>query len=121
MNTTLALVLGIAVGLLLLAGGRSVVLAFGVSNLVPLPAKPAQEEEKVELVDEKALAARKVAYRLGIYVLIGLAVLTAVEYAVAVVLDGSVGLLFILALAKAGIILQYFMHLNSVWSEEEAH
>ena len=121
MHTTLALVLGIAVGLMLLAGGRGVVLAFGVGKLVPLPAKPAGKEVKVEQVDDEALAARKVAYRRGIYVLTGLAALTAFEYAVAVVLDGSVGLLFILALAKAGIILQYFVHLSGVWSEEEAH
>jgi hypothetical protein len=30
-------------------------------------------------------------------------------------------LLFILAIAKAGVILQYFMHLSSVWGGEEAH
>ncbi|HSR30945.1 MAG TPA: cytochrome C oxidase subunit IV family protein, partial [Anaerolineae bacterium] len=74
-----------------------------------------------EPVDEKTLAGRKAAYRQGLYVLIGLAVLTAVEFAVAFLLEGSVVFLFVLALAKAGVILQYYMHLGSVWSEEEAH
>ena len=29
--------------------------------------------------------------------------------------------LFIIALLKAGIILQYFMHIRSLWTEEESH
>ena len=62
---------------------------------------------------------RRAAYRRGVYVLVGLAVLTAVEFGVAILLEGSAALLFILALAKAGAIIQYYMHLNKVWGEEE--
>jgi hypothetical protein len=54
-------------------------------------------------------------------VLVGLAVLTGLEFLVASALGGSTVFLFILALAKAGIILQYYMHVDRLWSEEEAH
>jgi cytochrome c oxidase subunit 4 len=75
----------------------------------------------VRLISERALAERKATYRLGAYVLIGLAVLTALEVVVASVLEGSVVFLFVIALAKAGVIVQYYMHVNRVWGEEEAH
>jgi hypothetical protein len=61
---------------------------------------------------------RRAAYRRGFYVLVGLAVLTAVEFGVAVLFEGSAALLFVLILAKAGAIIQYYMHLDKVWSEE---
>ena len=84
--------------------------------------KPTEGEAILtEAVDEQALAARKTAYRQGVMVLIGLAVLTVLEFVIAVILQGSVSLLFIVVLAKAGLILQYYMHVNRVWSEEEAH
>jgi hypothetical protein len=77
--------------------------------------------EDAGTVNEEALTARKAAYRQGIIVLVGLAVLTALEFLVAGVLGGSVVFLFVLILAKAGLILQNYMHLDHVWSEEEAH
>lgn len=122
MDVNLGLVLGIGVALLVMAGIMGTVLAFLVSKISPLPAKPpAAKEEPAEPVDEQVLAARRAAYRQGIYVFVGLAVLTVLEFAVASFLEGSIGLLFIAALAKAGIIIQYYMHLNQVWSEEESH
>jgi cytochrome c oxidase subunit IV len=72
-------------------------------------------------MDEKVVAARRAAYRQGVYVLIALAVLTVVEFAIAVFLGGSQVLLFVVVLVKAGLIIQYFMHLGRVWGEEEAH
>jgi hypothetical protein len=98
-------------------------LAFVFSRFFPIePAPPeAVEEVAAEPVDEETLAARKAAYRQGIYVFIGLAVLTAIEFGIALALEGSAALLFIAALAKAGLVIQYYMHLNNVWSEEEAH
>ncbi len=88
----------------------------------PNETRPPQEEAiPAETVDEEALAARKADYRQGVMVLIGLAVLTVLEFVIAVILQGSVSLLFIIVLAKAGLILQYFMHVNSVWSDGEAH
>ena len=57
---------------------------------------------------------KKAAFRLGIYVLIGLAVLTGIEF----FLSGQTALLFVVGLAKAWAIIQYFMHVTSLWSEE---
>jgi hypothetical protein len=112
------LVLVIAAGLLVVAGGMGAGLAFVFPRLFPLPPLPAEEKAPAEPVSPEVLAARKAAYRLGIYVLVGLAVLTAVEFGVALVFEGSAALLFVLILAKAGLIIQYYMHLNNVWSEE---
>jgi hypothetical protein len=72
-------------------------------------------------VDEKTLASRKAAYRRGILVFVGLAVLTVLEFAVAFAAGGSPVFLFIIVLAKAGLILQYYMHMGKLWGEEEAH
>jgi hypothetical protein len=66
-------------------------------------------------------AARRAAYRQGFLVLVGLAVLTGLEFLIAGVTNGSPVFLFILALLKAGIILQYYMHVRSLWTEEESH
>lgn len=60
------------------------------------------------------------AYELGGTVLLGLAVLTAAEYALGVQAI-SVVALFIVALIKGGMILNYFMHVTRLWSDEEGH
>jgi hypothetical protein len=62
--------------------------------------------------DKKAAA-----YRLGLITLVILAVLTAVEFAVGIYL-GSLVLLFIIALIKAAVIVQNFMHITRLWREE---
>ncbi len=119
----LGLALGISAVLLLVVGAMGAVLAFGFSKLSPLPAKPPEpvKEPVVEPVDEEVLAGRKAAYRRGLYVFIGLAVLTAIELLIAMALSGSAVLLFVIILAKVGLILQYYMHVDQVWSEGEAH
>lgn len=61
--------------------------------------------------------AKRRAFRRGVNTLIGLAVLTVVEFYVAS--WNSVALMFLIALAKAGLIMEYFMHFSSLWSEEE--
>ena len=61
---------------------------------------------------------KKVLYRPGLIVLIVLAVLTAVEYYIALLPNTATPALFIIALIKAWAILQYFMHVSSLWSEE---
>jgi hypothetical protein len=85
--------------------------------------RPRGVEKKVppEPVDEELLAARRPAYLRGIYVFVGLAVLTAIEFGIALALEGSAALLFVVALAKAGVILQYYMHAGRLWGEEEVH
>jgi len=62
--------------------------------------------------DKKAAA-----YRLGLITLIILAVLTAIEFVVAIYL-GSLVLLFIIALVKAAVIILNFMHIARLWQEE---
>lgn len=64
---------------------------------------------------------RRAAYRQGFLVLVGLAVLTGLEFVIAGITNGSAVFLFIIALLKAGIILQYYMHVRSLWTEEESH
>lgn len=58
------------------------------------------------------------AYRQIIYVLLGLAALTIIEYIVSLATDGSAPLLFIIALIKTGLIVNYFMHIYRLWREE---
>jgi heme/copper-type cytochrome/quinol oxidase subunit 4 len=60
------------------------------------------------------------AYRRGAMTLVALAVLTGVEFWASAAI-GSLVVMAILGLAKAGIILQYFMHLSSLWREETGH
>jgi cytochrome c oxidase subunit IV len=63
---------------------------------------------------------KNTAYELGGTVLLGLGVLTAAEYAFGV--QGvSIVALFIIALVKGGMILNYFMHATRLWPEEEDH
>lgn len=57
------------------------------------------------------------AYRLGWITVVILAVLTLAEFFVTIYL-GSLVLLFIIALVKAAIIVQNFMHISRLWREE---
>ncbi len=57
------------------------------------------------------------AYRLGVITLVILAVLTIAEFFVSVYL-GSLVLLFIIAVIKAAVIIQNFMHITRLWREE---
>ncbi len=50
-----------------------------------------------------------------------LAVLTLVEYWVAVAVTGNLVWLTILAVAKAWLILQYFMHIQALWKDGGHH
>jgi len=64
---------------------------------------------------------KKKAFNAGILVFVVLLILTGVEYVMATSLPSAVVLLFIVALLKAAPILQVFMHMSSLWSEEEGH
>ncbi|MGD8624203.1 MAG: cytochrome C oxidase subunit IV family protein [Anaerolineae bacterium] len=115
-------VLAIAAGLLILAGGMGAALAFLFGRLFPIEAAPPPEaEEEAAPVPPQLLAARSEAYRRGIYVFGALGVLTAVEFGLALATDGSAVFLFIAALVKAGLIVQYYMHLGQLVGEEESH
>ena len=58
------------------------------------------------------------AYRKGAITLAILAVLTLVEYLLAVGLESSTVPLIIIAIIKVAIIVQSFMHISRLWSEE---
>ncbi|MEA3334751.1 MAG: hypothetical protein U9R25_02505 [Chloroflexota bacterium] len=73
---------------------------------------PARGPEYMALAGERGKT-----YRRGFIVLLALAALTMLEFAVAIY-TGSLVPLFIIALGKAALILQYFMHFSSIWSEE---
>ena len=60
------------------------------------------------------------AYRTGVMVLLWLAFLTAIEF-VANLIGASTVAMFLIAFVKAVIILQFFMHVSSLWLEGESH
>lgn len=60
---------------------------------------------------------KRSALQQGVTVLIGLAVLTAVEYGVSLI-EFSTIVLIVISLMKAGLIMNFFMHVTSLWSEE---
>jgi uncharacterized membrane protein HdeD (DUF308 family) len=64
---------------------------------------------------------KKKAFNTGILVLVALAILTGIEFFIAISLPNAIILLFIAALLKAAPIMQVFMHMSSLWSEEEGH
>ena len=104
--------LSVLTGVLILGG--SLVFSRLVQREYPTPATSPPELPAAEAA---LLAKRSAAYRLGVLVLIGLAVLTAVEYAVGVFWL-SIAVLFVIGLFKAGLIVHYFMHITSLWTEE---
>ncbi|HXF62157.1 MAG TPA: cytochrome C oxidase subunit IV family protein [Caldilineaceae bacterium] len=63
---------------------------------------------------------RAAAYRLSATVALALAVLTVIEYYAALHFNSTV-ILFLLALLKAVAVLQYFMHVARLWSQEGGH
>jgi hypothetical protein len=105
--------LTILVGILILGGGLAF---FGIVVRREYPLEVTIEEEESP-IDAALLAKRSSAYRLGAMVLAGLAVLTIVEYLLGVTWP-SVIILLVIGLLKAGLIVQYFMHVTRVWSEE---
>ncbi len=73
------------------------------------------------LQDERSTPAPETRGPLGIgwLVFIGLAVLTLVEYILAITIDANVPILVVFAVAKAALIVHYFMHLVRIWREAE--
>ena len=58
------------------------------------------------------------AQRTGVIIFAVLMVLTIVEYFIGAVENPSLVLLFIVALVKAALIVQFFMHIARLWREE---
>lgn len=58
------------------------------------------------------------AYRLGLITLVVLFVLTVIEYWIGVNVESRLVWMFIIALLKAAVIVQNFMHVYRLWNEE---
>ena len=111
----------------LIVGGAVLVGAWLLTKVMPGDGKagdakgaaaakavPARGPEYVQLT-----AKRKAGFRTGVVVLIGLALLTIVEFFLAAL--GSVALMFVIIILKAALIMYFFMHIANVWRTEEAH
>lgn len=59
--------------------------------------------------------------RIGWFVFAALAVLTIVEYAIAVRVDANLPAVAVIGLFKAGFIVYYFMHVVRAWRREAGH
>jgi hypothetical protein len=71
-------------------------------------------QRRSEAVNERKAAA----FRQGIYVVIVLAVLSAIEFGISIALDGPAVPLLLIALIKAALIVYFFMHIYRLWREE---
>lgn len=113
-QSSVALVgLSITIGILIFLG---LLVFFGLFVQREYPPTPTEEEEE-PAINRTLATKRSAAYRQGLLVLAGLAVLTIVEYLIGVYLPSAV-LILIINLFKAGLIIQYFMHASRLWSEE---
>lgn len=61
---------------------------------------------------------KKEAYRQIFMIFLILAVFTGVEYGISQMANPSTILLFLIALVKASLIVNYFMHIYRLWREE---
>ncbi len=61
----------------------------------------------------------KGASRIGWWIFIGLAIVTAIEYVIAVALNINLFFLAQIAVLKAGLIAVYFMHIGRAWERHE--
>jgi len=101
------------------------VLISGGALVVPLDTGPVDAMERIawkkERDDKLASKARMSSgYRTGVMVLLWLALLTAIEF-VANMIGASTVAMFLIAFIKAAIILQFFMHVSSLWLGGESH
>ncbi len=117
MNTTFL----VLAGLPLIVGVGILGLLLALTRIMPAaPRKGTQLVRKIVPMRgplfDKFTPQRMAAFRLGMGILLGLAALTLVEFYVSS--WNSLVLMIIIALAKAGLILYFFMHVTSVLNEE---
>lgn len=62
---------------------------------------------------------KKQEYRRNLYVFLAIAALTIVEFAIALNLENALVPLMLIALIKAGLIVQFFMHVYRLWRSED--
>lgn len=68
---------------------------------------------------ESQHASKKRLQRIGLYVLVGLMLLEVLDYVTAQLTGGSITILLVLALINAALIIQYYMHIGELFTEEE--
>ena len=72
-------------------------------------------DEKGEARAAPPASERSGPLRTGWVVFLWLAVLTAIEFIIAVTIDANLPIMIVIALIKAGLIMHYFMHLLRIW------
>ena len=117
-------IIGIAITIAVILYQLNVLISGG-ALVVPLDTGPVDAMERIawkkERDDKLASKARMSSgYRTGVMVLLWLALLTAIEF-VANMIGASTVAMFLIAFIKAAIILQFFMHVSSLWLEGESH
>lgn len=70
---------------------------------------------------ESQVMSKRRLQRTGLYVLIGLMILEILDYVTAQLTGGSITILLVLALINAVLIIQYYMHIGELFSDEEHH
>jgi hypothetical protein len=106
----------VLLGLSVVIGGALLVAGLGFGLFVGRE-YPSDAKEEGPAEDPAMRAKRSAAYRLGALILLGLAVLTVVEFGIAATWASAV-ILLLIALFKAGLIVNYYMHVTRLWSEE---
>jgi S-formylglutathione hydrolase FrmB len=129
-NTQLFMIATAAIVVLTLGGGVALALALyqlsrvlaegAVAGAAPTEAMALALWKKERDAERMRGARLTAAYRTGVMVLLWLGLLTAVEF-VANLMGVSTVAMFMIALVKAGIILQFFMHVSSLWMEGGSH
>ena len=117
-------IIGIAVTLAVVLYQLNLLISGG-AQVVPPDTGPVDEMEQLAWKKQRddTLASKaklSSAYRTGVMVLLWLALLTAIEF-VANMIGASTVAMFLIAFIKAAIILQFFMHVSSLWLEGESH
>lgn len=114
----------IFIALPIIVGGAVMVGAFLLTRIMPGEGKAAAAATTSAAAYgpryEELSSERKKAKRVGLIMLVVLAVLTVAEIVVSLGLN-SVALLFIVNILEAAAILVVFMHIKSVWSSKETH
>jgi hypothetical protein len=115
----------IFIALPIIVGGAVLVGAFLLTRIMPGDGKAVAAAETAAVATrgpryEELATERKKAKRVGLIMLVVLAILTVAEITVALALN-SVALLLIVNILEAAAIMMVFMHIKTVWSSKETH
>lgn len=80
-----------------------------------------KEYEAMKKQPESQNMSKRRLQRIGLYVLVALMILEILDYVTAQLTGGSITILLVLALINAALIVQYFMHIGELFTDEEHH